>query len=152
MRIGDVLLYGDSEYWLAGEIALDEEGFALRLFTSPGGRDGSHVVQLDPEAKEIAFLRETTEVPAGRVPVELPIAGYRLALWKRGQADVATSGEHLPPTTMRAEYILLGGPGGRLLLVLDFVGGDRVTLFGERVMREAVDLLPGGDSADHRAG
>jgi hypothetical protein len=145
LRVGDVLLYADPELWLAGEVYLDEEGFALSLFHSPGASRASWVVQLDAEARELALVAPSTEVPGGAVPTELPIGGMRLSLRRRGQADVRTGGEHLPPTTERARYAVLGGPGGRTLVVVDFEGGDRLALVGDRVGREMVDLLPGGD-------
>jgi len=145
LRVGDVLLYADTELWLAGEIHLDEEGFALSLFAAPGGARATHVVQLDAEAREVAFLTPTEEVPGGAVPTELPIDGLRLSLRRRGHADVRVEGEHLSLTTERAEYVILGGPGGKLVVVVDFAGGDRLALHGERVGREMYDVLPGGD-------
>lgn len=145
LSVGDVLLYAESEYWLSGMIELDEEGFALRLFPSPAGPRATFVVQLDEAANDVAFLRETSEVPDGVVPSELPIGGMRLGLKKRGQADVRTRGEHLPLTTPRAKYTVLQGPGGKTLVVVDFETGDRLALVGERVPRELYDLLPGED-------
>ncbi len=145
LRVGDVLLYADTELWLAGEVHLDEEGFALSLFCAPGGSRASWVAQLDPEAQDVAFLAETSEVPDGAVPTELPIGGMRLSLRRRGQADVRRCGEHLPATTERASFVILGGPGDRLLVVVDFAGGDRISLVGDSVSADMFDLLPGGD-------
>ena len=139
-----MLLFADDEMWLAGEIYLDEEGFALALFITPGSPRSEWVVQLDLEGREVALLSPTDEVPGGVVPTEVPVGGMRLSLRRRGHADAFTRGEHLPPTTERARYCLLGGPGGRVLLVLDFDGGDRLALLGESVRREMLDLLPGG--------
>jgi hypothetical protein len=146
LRVGDVLLYADTELWLAGEVHLDEEGFALSVFTAPGSPRATHVAQLDAEAREIAFLEVTSEVPEGKVPTELPVAGMRLSLRRRGSALVRSVGEHLPLTTDKAEFVLLGGPGGKTLVVVDFQGGDRLALYGERVGREMYDMLPGGDA------
>jgi len=144
LKIGDVLLYADSELWLAAKVELDEEGFVLRLFHTPGGGDRAEwIVQLDEQAKDLALAKHTDDVPAGRVPAELPIEGFRLSLRRRGHAKVTSEGEGLPPLTEKCEYIELGGPGGRGLLVLDFEGGDRLTLSMERLGRELFDLLPG---------
>jgi hypothetical protein len=145
LRVGDVILYADSELWLAGEVHFDEEGFALSLFMAPGGARATHIVQLDAEAREVALLSKTSDVPDGSVPTELPIDGLRVKLRRRGHADVRTEGEHLPLTTERAEYVILGGPGGKTVLVVDFAGGDRLALVGEVLGREMYDLLPGGD-------
>jgi hypothetical protein len=41
--------------------------------------------------------------------------------------------------------VLLRGPGGRALVVLDLDDGRRLTLVGPQVERERIDLLPGGD-------
>lgn len=144
LRVGDVLLYAGSEMWLAGEVYLHEEGFALSVFPTPGGRT-SWVVQLDAEGREIAFLSETTEVPDGSVPTELPVGGMRLSLRRKGHASVTSEGEHLPLTTEKATYAVLGGPGGRTLVIVDFEAGDRLALVGERLAREMYDLLPGSD-------
>ncbi len=145
LKIGDVLLYADVELWLASKVELDEEGFVLRLFHTPGGGARAEwVVQLDEHARDLALAKHTDEVPDGRVPAELPIGGFRLSLRRRGHAKVSHDGEGLPPLTEKCEYIELGGPGGRGLLVLDFEGGDRLTLSMERLGRELFDLLPGG--------
>ncbi len=145
LRVGDVLLYADTELWLAGEVHFDEEGFALSLFITPGGVRASHVVMLDAEGRDVAFLSETDEVPDGAVPPELPVGGLRLSLWRRGQAEVRTEGEQLPMVSERATYTILRGPGGRLLVVVDYAAGDRIALLGERVGEEFYDILPGGD-------
>ncbi len=146
LRVGDVILYADTELWLAGEVYLDEEGFALSLFAAPGAARATHIAQLDAEARDVAFLAHTDEVPGGAVPTELPIEGLRLKLRRRGHADVRTEGEHLPLTTARAEYVILGGPGGKTLVVIDFEAGDRIALHGEVMGPEMYDLLPGGDA------
>lgn len=145
LRVGDVLLYADTELWLAGMIELDEEGFVARLFPSPGGVGAEWVAQLDEDATDLAALRSTDDVPAGAVPESLPIGGRRLSLERRGDALVRTEGEHLPRTTAKARYSILSDAGGRLLVVLDFEKAPRVALLGDRVPRAMIDLLPGGD-------
>ncbi len=145
LQIGDVLLYAESEYWLAGEIYLDEEGFAACVFPTPGAARASFVAQLDEEASDVAFLQETSEVPGGSVPTELPIGGVRLRVKRRGQARVRTAGEHLPRTSPKGEYVLMTGPGDRVLLIVDFDGEDRLSLVGDRISKGMYDLLPGGD-------
>jgi hypothetical protein len=146
LLVGDVLLYADEELWLAGCVDLDEEGFAVRLFPTPGAKRASWVAQLDPEGREIALLKETDEVPEGRVPESLPIAGLRLALRRRGHARVSAEGDCLPLVTEQAAFTVLGGAAGKTLVVVDFVAGDRLALAGERVTREMLELLPGGDA------
>lgn len=144
LRVGDVLLYANTELWLAGCFELDEEGFVARVFQAPGNDRAPWLVQLDPDAQVLVLARDCDEVPGGAVPAELPIGGMRLALQRRGHADVHCDGD-APWTSGRAEYVLLGGPGGRTLLVVDFDGGERVALYGERTGRELFDFLPGAD-------
>lgn len=146
LRTDDVLLHADDELWLAGEIYLDEEGFAMSLFRTPGSARHEWVAQLDAAGDELALMNPTDEVPGGAVPTELPISGLRLALRRRGHADVRTCGEQLPKVTERARYAVLTGPGGRTLVVVDFDGGDRLALAGDRVPRAMLDLLPGGEA------
>lgn len=145
LRVGDVLLYADAELWLAGYFELDEEGFVARVFHAPGNDRAPWVIQLDPDAQKIVLARECgDEIPGGRVPAELPVAGMRLSLERRGHAVVLVEGE-LDAKPARAEFVRLTGPGGRELLVVDFEGGERIALFGERTGRELFDFLPGGD-------
>jgi hypothetical protein len=145
LRIGDVLLYADTELWLAGLIELDEEGLVARLFPTPGALRAEWVAQLDPTANDLATLRPTDDVPAGPVPESLPISGRRLTLERRGHAVVRAEGDHLPRTTGHASYCLLSDAGGRIALVVDFDKAPRLALVGDRVPRHLVDLLPGGD-------
>lgn len=145
LRVGDVLLYADAELWLAGCFELDEEGLVARVFRAPGNDRAPWVIQLDPDAQKIVLARECgDEIPAGRVPAELPVAGMRLSLERRGHAEVIVEGE-LEAKPARGEFVRLTGPGGRELLVVDFEGGERIALFGERTGRELFDFLPGGD-------
>lgn len=144
-KVDDVLLYADTELWLAGCFELDEEGFVCRLFRAPGSTRASWVAQLDPAADQVALLTETGDVPGGAVPESLPIGGLRLRLSKRGHAEVTRRGEQLPPASERAAYAILSGPGGKIALVVDF-DDDRLALAGEKVGRELLDLLPGADA------
>ncbi len=145
LLIGDVLLYADTELWLAGMIELDEEGFVARLFPTPGSSRGTWVVQLDDSADEVMVGDLTDRVPDGRVPDELPMGGMRVSLRKRGHATVSADGDHVPHVTEFAGYVVLGGPGGRTLVVIDFQGGDRLAIYGELLSKSEYDLLPGGD-------
>lgn len=148
LRVGDVILYADTELWLAGCIELDEEGFVARLFPAPGSERAEWVAQLDEVGNDVAALSATDEVPAGSIPTSLPIGGRRLELEKRGSAEIRTEGEHLPRTTERASYTILSGVGGRVLVVVDFEKADRLALVGDRVAKHMLDLLPGGDLED----
>lgn len=144
LHVSDVILYADTELWLAGCIDLDDGADVLRLFATPGAKRAAYVAQLDREGEDLATLSPGAKVSAGRIPDELSVDGSRLRLRKRGRAGVRTEGESLPPHTAQADYVLLGDPSGRLLLVIDFVGGERLALSGERVPRGMLDVLPGG--------
>lgn len=148
--VGDVLLYADTELWLAGMIELDEEGFVARLFPTPGAVRAEWVAQLDENAQEVATLAPTDDVPAGPVPESLPIGGRRLSLERRGQASVRIDGEHLPRTSPRGKYVVLSDAGGRVLVVVDFEKAPRLALLGDRIERHMIDLLPGGDLEGER--
>lgn len=145
LKVGDVLLYADTELWLAGMLELDEEGFVARLFPCPGARCAEWVVQLDEVGEDLATLSPTEDVPTGRVPESLPIDGRRLSLETRGHAAVRAEGEHLPRSNDRAAFTILSDAGGRVLIVLDFEKAPRLALVGDRVSKHMVDLLPGGD-------
>ncbi|MCB9659932.1 MAG: hypothetical protein R3B40_13230 [Polyangiales bacterium] len=144
LNLSDVILYVDTELWLAGCLHLDDGADVLRLFAAPGGKRATHVAQLDRSGEDLAMLNPCADVPAGRVPDELQLGGARLRLRKRGRANVRAEGESLPDHRPQVDYVLLGDPSGRLLLVLDFVGGERLALLGERVPSGMLDLLPGG--------
>lgn len=143
LNVSDVILYVDTELWLAGCLQLEDGADVLRLFSAPGAKRATHVAQLDRAGDDLATLSPCTDVPAGRVPDELSLGGARLRLRKRGRANVRAEGESLPDYRPQVDYVLLGDPSGRLLLVLDFVGGERLALLGEQVPSGMLDLLPG---------
>lgn len=144
LHVSDVILYADTELWLAGCIDLDDGADVFRIFATPGAKRASYVAQLDRAGEDLATLSPAAKVPAGRVPDELSLDGARLRLRKRGRASVRGEGESLPPHTAQADYVVLGDPSGRLLVVIDFVAGERLALSGERVPAGMLDVLPGG--------
>lgn len=147
LRVGDVLLYGDDELWLAGCFEVWEDGFVCRAFATPGSARASWVLQLDAPADELALGQLSDAVPEGAVPAELPVDGLRLRLRRRGEGTVRKEGDGLPFASEKASYVLLRGPGGKHLLVLDFDSGDRLSVLADAVGRELLDLLPGGDAS-----
>lgn len=145
LRVGDVLLHVGDELWLAGAIELDEEGTPLVLFRTPENARATWIAQLDDDARELALLAESTEIPEGAVPDRLPIAGRLLSLRRRGRARVTTRGEHVPTLPASARFTILADAGGRTAIVVDFEGtGTRIALVGDRVERALIDVLPGG--------
>lgn len=146
LRVGDVLLHVGDELWLAGAIELDEEGSSIVLFRTPESPRAAWVAQLDEDARELALLAESTEIPDGSVPDRLPVAGRLLSLQRRGRARVTTRGEHVPTIGASAGFTILADAGGRTAIVVDFDGvGPRMALVGDRVERALIDVLPGGD-------
>lgn len=145
LRLADVVLYADTEFWLAGALHVEEDGFVLRAFRTPGSTRATWLLQLDADANDLALCDPTGEVPAGVVPESLPLGGQRLTLRRRGQARVRSEGSDVPATACRARYIELAGPSGRTLVVLDLERGERLALLGDRVGREMLEVLPGGD-------
>lgn len=143
LKVGDVLLHIGDELWLAGRLELDEEGTPLVLFRAPESPRAGWVAQLDEQARELALLTESSEVPEGHVPDRLPIGGRILSLHRRGSARVRAEGEHLPAHAPRARFTVLSDAGGRLAIVVDFDGAPRLTLIGDRVERALIDVLPG---------
>ncbi|UJR85168.1 hypothetical protein [Sandaracinus amylolyticus] len=145
LRVGDVLLHVGDELWLAGMIELDEEGTLLSIFRAPENTRTAWVAQLDDEARELALLSHSDEVPEGHVPDRLPLGGRVLSLLRRGSAKVRGHGEHLPPHGAKARFTILHDAGGRVAMVIDFEGAPRLTLVGDRVERALIDVLPGGE-------
>jgi hypothetical protein len=143
LGVGDVLLYLDSELWLAGCVSLHESGPVLRLFPTPEDPRAEFVMELPRPLRRWVVLRRTTAVEPGAVPERLHVDGLPLALERRGLARVYTTGEHLPKTTDRAEFTVHRGPGGQYAVVLDFLGAGRLALAGEELRPELVDRLPG---------
>lgn len=141
--VGDVLLYASEELWLSAMIEVREEGeFIARLFKTPGSDRADWVVQLDAEAKDLALLKNTDVLPAGRVPAELRVQGIRHHLLKRGSATLRAEGEGLR-SAAAGEFTILSGTAGRVLVFLDGKGDERIAGAGERVPSEMLDLLPG---------
>ena len=141
--VGDVLLYASDELWLSAMIELREEGeFVARLFKTPGSEHADWVVQLDPEAKDLALLKDTDVLPAGRVPAELRVQGILHHLLKRGTATLRAEGEALR-VAASGEFTILSGTAGRVLVFVDGSGDKRIAGAGERVPAEMLDFLPG---------
>ncbi len=147
LGVGDVLLHLDTELWLAGCVALHEGGAVVRIFPTPGGGLTEYVAELGGSPARWLALRATDAIEPGAVPDRVRIDGIPLALERRGVARVYATGENLPPVTERAEYVLLGGPGGRHAIVVDFAGGGRLALAGDELRREMIDRLPGSLAA-----
>jgi hypothetical protein len=145
LRVGDVLLHVGDELWLAGLVELDEEGTRIRLFRVPASPRASWVAQLDDEARELALLSESPDIPDGSVPDRLPLGGRLLSLRKRGRAKARGDGESIPAIGAAARFTILGDAGGRIVIVVDFEGAPRLALVGDRVERALVDVLPGDD-------
>ncbi len=145
LRVGDVLLHDDREYWLAGALLLEEDGLVLRAFRCPGTPDSAWIVQLDAEAHELALCAPLDSVPEGRVPDVLAVGEFRFTLRRRGQARVTVEGTDVPRGSNQSRYNILRGPGGRVLVVLDLEDGSRLALVGAQIDRGRIDLLPGGD-------
>lgn len=160
LRVGDVVLYAETELWLAGALHLDEEGLVMRLFRTPGSARASWLAQLDDAGEALALLAPTERVPGGAVPDELPMGGHRYALRRRGVATVIAEGREVPTGLHRARYVELRATGGRVLVVLDLgrgegpspAGAERLALVGEVVPRETFDLLPAGDLSPEERG
>ncbi len=144
-RVGDVLLYADTELWLAGCFELVEQGFVARVFRSPGNRHAQWVIQLDEEGRNVALAHETDAVPDGALPSELRLREMRFAMVRRTSVVVHRMGAELPRSTKRAVAVFFEGPGGHVALALDFEGGSRLAFEGERVLPEMLELLPAGE-------
>ncbi len=109
-------------------------------------------MELGRRPRRWVVLRRTQAVEPGAVPERLRVDGIPLALERRGLARVYVTGEHLPRTTERAEFVVHRGPGGQYTVVLDFVGGGRLALAGEELRPELVDRLPGSGALRPAAG
>ncbi len=143
LRVGDVVLYEDDELWLAGSLELREEAsFVARLFRTPQGKVGDWVAHFDEGAREIAVLSVTDAVPPGSVPAELRHRQMVHQLRGRGTATVRSQGPDLPRAA-QAEYTILRATAGRLLVVLDFADGTRLSLSGDCVSENFFELLEG---------
>lgn len=144
LRVGDVLLHDDTEYWLAGALHLDEDGLVLRAFHCPGGAHSTWVLQLDDTGDDLGLCTPTGAVPDGHVPDALPVGDFTYTLRRRGRARVSVEGSDVPRGSNHARYNVLRGPGGRVLVVLDLEDATRIALVGSRLERDRLDLLPGG--------
>lgn len=149
LRPGDVLMLHREELVVVGALELDEQGHVVRVARVIGGvgagRSGATwVLQLDPDARELAALSESRDIPEGAVPDGLPLGGRLLRLVRRGKARVVREGDELPAIGATATYTILAERGGRTAIVIDS-GQLRLALAGDRLDTRMVELLPGGD-------
>ncbi|MFO0695884.1 MAG: hypothetical protein U0230_20140 [Polyangiales bacterium] len=144
LRLGDVLVHPDGDLWIQGRMTLREGPESLTLLRTQGAPHADWL--LEPRPDELHVLVPTVGVPPGRVPSELRRGPLIARLIRRGPVAVETEGEGLPPTTPKAELVVLGCPNGDRILVLDFADGSRLALEGRPLDRGLVDVLPGGDA------
>jgi len=143
LRCGDVITAPGIELALHAMIELDEEGVVLRAFRTLEVNE-RWLVQLDGRGKRLALGLPTTEVPAGAVPEVLPVGGRRVRVERRGRASVRLEGPELP-VMVRAQYVVMSERAGRVVVVIDPDGGDRLALHLDELDIRGVDVLRGGD-------
>lgn len=148
LSVGDVLLMGGEEFWLAGELTTTLTDYRLRAFVCPGNvRGTAWIVTLEKSTDWLIVAREVDSLPEGRIPDELTLSDRRYRVLRRGQAVVDRAGRHLPDTADdlinqdQVEAVFLEAPGGRYLLVLDGPT-HRIALKGERTQSTMIDWLP----------
>jgi hypothetical protein len=146
LRCGDVVTGPGLELVLHTMIELVEEGLVLRAFRTVEVNE-RWVVQLDPHAKRLALGVPTDEVPAGSIPEALPIGGRMLRLERRGVARARTEGEvrATPSALSTVRYAVLSERAGRVAVVLDPEGGERIALRLDELDIRGIDVLRGGD-------
>ncbi len=143
LRCGDVITAPGLEVALHAMIELQEEGLVLRAFRTLEVNE-RWLVQLDGHAKRLALGVSTTEVPAGAVPEVLPVGGRRVRVERRGRALVRIEGPELPAMS-RVEYVVMSERAGRVVVVIDPEGGQRLALHLDVIDIRGVDVLRGGD-------
>ncbi len=152
LRERDVLLLGRDEVVLEGGLELEEDGLVVRVFRGLGLPRAEWVLQLDPEARDIALGRGCSDVPDGSVPEALPIGGRTVRVRRRGTARVRSLGEGTPAFSL-AHFAVLDERGGRVLVVVDpHPMGERLAIVAERLDARTFDVLPGGDVPAPRDG
>lgn len=149
LAIGQVLLVGGNEFWLAGSLDLDDGAFVCRIFACPGAGP-EYVLQRDREGQDLALLSRADRLPQGSLPRELVHQGERFRQHRAGVARVSRRGEHLPVSSSPAHFALYQSQGDQVLVVLEFETGDRLGLTGGRLLRAHCDLLP-APTADQTA-
>lgn len=144
LRIGDVLLWEDHEFWLAGELSLIDAGLELRLFRAPGAGPERWVAWSNLHPEEVSLLSPSETIPEGEVPSSLPQGGREHRLSRRGYGELRRAGEELPAGFAgAAAYALLDASGGgSRILILEGSGEERLALFGRRVPLSRIDRLP----------
>jgi hypothetical protein len=145
LRCGDVVTGPGLELVLHAMIELVEEGLVLRAFRTVEVNE-RWVVQLDPHAKRLALGVPTDEVPRGSIPEALPIGGRMLRLERRGVARARTEGQvQLSSALSTVRYAVLSERAGRVAVVLDPEGGERIALRLDELDIRGIDVLRGGD-------
>lgn len=144
LGLGDVVLYMGDELWLAGALELDEEGFVMKVFRCPGGREATHLVQLDRDAREVMLAKDAgAAVASGALPSEMRLGNASFTMRRRGAARLVSRGERIIGTAATCRYTWFTAPGGKVLIAIDPEGGARLSLIGDQVPREMIEILPG---------
>lgn len=149
LGVGDVLLYADTEFWLAGGIELKHGRSGLRVFHCPGSTRGEWLIQQGRGVSALVLAQRFEGFPEGRVPSEYPVKGLSLKLKERGSATVRSDGDFPGGVPEQADYTVLRGSGGKVLLVLDVAESDgyrgpgRIVLLGDPLEEGLFELLGG---------
>lgn len=155
LSVGDVLLAGDYEYWLAGEVSLHDGRQVLRLFPAPAadpsrGRGvGSqpyvahYLVCIGEGTDDTAMLQPLEGFPEGAVPQAWRVGATDYRLVRSGTAKAVRRGQRVAVGGESVRYHLLRNATGEALLVLDGEDGVRLALQGPRFDLDACERLPG---------
>jgi len=147
LRVGDVLLHGGDELWIAGTLVVrgDDDEVLFRLHATPGSAEAAHLAQLDERGDDLALLEPIADLPRGELPAALRRNELLHERRFHQEASIEAEGEHLPRHAPEVTAMRWDAPGDRVLLVLDGPPGDRLAWAGRRLERALFELLPGGD-------
>jgi hypothetical protein len=143
LRVGDIVARGDRDWIITGTLAYVEEGERWWLHRLEDGAASCWLEVRDRGGWTAAFLEPATDIPDfGQLYDGLTHKGMPYRLWRRGDARVSTSGDTGGREPGVVRYACYEGPGEGILNI-DELGEGRVSLTGERVIAEGLDLMPG---------
>jgi hypothetical protein len=145
LALGDVVLSGHEERWLAGALCLREDGRPVAaLFIAPEGASQRAVAAFPPPRRDIYWLEPAPLASPDEPPATIEIAGRSLRRQGRLPVAVEPHGLGAPRISETALFATYEG-GIRDVAVVIVRPGQVLAWVGVRLDEDEYDRLGGGE-------
>lgn len=148
LALGDVVMAGDEERWLAGAIvAQEKDDLVAVVFMAPEGAQQGVVAVFPPPRRDIYWLAPWAVDSPDEPPATLEIAGMTMRRRGRLPAALKRIGQGAPPTGEAGIVALYEGGGSDVALVIASEG-RLYAWAGRRIDEDGYERLGGGGTGE----